>query len=102
MKPLDEKQSKFKKTVVCKPYEYGALKGLILGNFFVNIKITWRRRMDEVKSVMKHFVLHVYPDFVNLRKLGGWGGGGGGAGGGMCQCNYANAAQPFLARCNQI
>ena len=76
MKPLDEKQSKFKKTVVCKPYEYGALKGLILSNFFVNIKITWRRRMDEVKSVMKHFVLHVYPDFVNLRKLGGGGGAG--------------------------
>ena len=53
--------------------------------------------MDEVKSVMKHFVLHVYPDFVNLRKLGGGGGGGG-----ICQCNYAKAAQPFLARCNQI
>ena len=43
--------------------------------------------MDEVKSVMKHFVLHVYPDFVNLRKLGGGGGGGGG---------YANAIMQRL------
>ena len=33
LKPLDEKQSKFKKTVVCKLYEYGALKGLTLSFF---------------------------------------------------------------------
>ena len=40
-------------------------------SFLTTMKVSWIRRLRCVEPSLKAFVLNMYPDFANLRTLGG-------------------------------
>ena len=56
------KRSKIKTTVVCKPYEEGGFRMLDVYSFLTTMKLRWLRRINVNDSILKTFVLSMYPE----------------------------------------
>lgn len=65
----NEKRSKIKKTVVCKPYEEGGLKMVNVYSFLATMKLSWLRRLKHNPSVID-LVTKFCPPLLNLDRFG--------------------------------
>ena len=63
------KQSKIKKSVVCKHYSEGGLRMLNIRTFLSSMKINWLKRLID-ESSWKRFTINLYPSLEKLCKLG--------------------------------
>ena len=63
--PWDGKQSRIKKSVVCKPYEGEELKIFDVSSFLAAVKISWLHRINCPDSNLSNFVMTMYPEFVS-------------------------------------
>ena len=66
----NEKNSKIKKSVVCKDYADGGLKMLDIRSFVSSMKISWLRRLC-YDSSWKQTTVMLYPDLCNIHIFGG-------------------------------
>jgi len=63
----DGKNSKIKKSVVCKPYNEGGLQMLDIKAFITSLKVSWLKKL-RVDSDWKDFTVNMFPDLINLDK----------------------------------
>ena len=60
--PWDGKQSRIKKSVVCKPYEEGGLQMFDLSSFLAAAKISWFCRINCPDSGLSNVVMNTFPE----------------------------------------
>jgi len=77
----DGKNSKIKKSVVCKPYSEGGLQMLNIKTFITALKVSWLKKL-RTEPDFRNLTLNLYPTLENIDKFG---------------CEYANVA---MARIN--
>ena len=65
----DGKNSKIKKSVVCKPFIEGGLQMLDIKAFITSLKVSWLKKL-RVDSDWRDFTLNMFPDLINLDKRG--------------------------------
>ena len=58
----DGKQSRIKRSVVCKPYEEGGLQMFDLSSFLAAAKISWFRRISCPDSGLSNVVMNMSPE----------------------------------------
>ena len=63
------KQSKIKKSVICKHYGEGGLRMLNIRSFLSSMKIRWLKRLMG-ESSWKRFTINLYPNLENVFNLG--------------------------------
>ena len=66
----DNKPSKIKKSIVCRPYEEGGLKMCDIYSFLTAMKLSWLKRLEE-DDRLKAFTLRIYPLLGKLNVFGG-------------------------------